>query len=218
MEPSLKSRLRLALQDKNLSAAELAKQSGLKSSFVYDILHEKSVNPSTTKLAKLAEVLDISVTYLAGLDDSPAPRAKPSPEDYVTVSSILVAASAGGGNHVIEEKQGEAYHFRRQWVRDRLNAQVENLRMIFVQGDSMEPTLCSNDMILVDISRTSPSPPGIFVLFDGMGLVAKRVEFLPHLHPPSIRILSDNPQYLPYERALAESQIVGRVVWFAREI
>jgi phage repressor protein C with HTH and peptisase S24 domain len=217
MSGSLKKRLRQLIEEQSIAASELAKKSDLPPSFIYDILNGKSVNPSTARLAKIASVLGVSVTYLAGIEEH-TPRLKPVNDDYVSVSSILVVASAGGGKAAIEEKQGEPYYFRRSWVRDRLHAKPEDLRMIFIEGDSMEPTLCSNDMILVDITKKNPSPPGIFVLFDGLGLVTKRLEFLPNSRPPSLRILSDNPQYHPYERSLNEIQIVGRVVWFAREI
>ncbi len=214
MSTALIKNLKYAMQQRNLSAIELARIADFKPSFIYDILNGKSSNPSSTKLAKLADILEISLTDLLGL----TPTTPASNENYVMISSILVAASAGAGAAVLEEREGEPYYFRRSWVRDRLNATPENLRMIFVQGDSMEPTLCQGDMILVDITQKNPSPPGIFVLFDGLGLVAKRLEFLSHSKPPSIRLLSDNPQYLPYERAIAEVNIIGRVVWFAREM
>jgi phage repressor protein C with HTH and peptisase S24 domain len=218
MASSLSSRLKKAMTEQRLSATELAKAADEKPSFIYDILNEKSVNPSPTRLGRIAESLGLSLEYLAGLETSPKGRLKPTGEGYVEISSILIAASAGAGTAVVEEKQGEPYYFRRSWVRDRLGAKPEDLRMIFVEGDSMEPTLCSGDMILVDITKTNPTPPGIFVLFDGLGLVSKRLEFISHSNPPSIRITSDNPQYQPYERHLAEATIIGRVVWFAREI
>jgi phage repressor protein C with HTH and peptisase S24 domain len=82
----------------------------------------------------------------------------------------------------------------------------------------MEPTLMSGDMVLVDMTRQIPNPPGIFVLNDGMGLVAKRIEAVPNTDPQRIRILSDNPHYSPYEQLLDMVNIVGRVRWFAREM
>jgi hypothetical protein len=45
--------------------------------------------------------------------------------------------------------------------------------------------------VLVDLGRRSPTPPGIFVLHDGMGLVAKRLEYIPNSDPPRVRIISD---------------------------
>ena len=48
----------------------------------------------------------------------------------------------------------------------------------------MMPTLHDGDIVLVDLGRRTPTPPGVFVLYDGMGLLAKRVE---HTSPTAIR-------------------------------
>ena len=87
-----------------------------------------------------------------------------------------------------------------------------------VQGDSMAPTLLSGDTVLVDMTRRAPNPPGIFVLDDGMGLVAKRLEHIPNSDPPRVQIISDNPHYSPYECTAEEVNIIGRVRWYGREI
>jgi phage repressor protein C with HTH and peptisase S24 domain len=55
------------------------------------------------------------------------------------------------------------------------------------------PTLHDGEIVLVDLGRRSPTPPGIFVLHDGMGLVAKRLEHIPNSDPARLRIISDNP-------------------------
>ena len=55
----------------------------------------------------------------------------------------------------------------------------------------MMPTLHDGDIVLV--GRRTPTPPGVFVLYDGMGLVAKRVEHITNSDPPRVRIISDNP-------------------------
>jgi hypothetical protein len=36
------------------------------------------------------------------------------------------------------------------------------------RGDSMMPTLHDGDIVLVDLGRRAPTPPGVFVLYDGM--------------------------------------------------
>jgi len=68
------------------------------------------------------------------------------------------------------------------------------------------------------MTRRAPNPPGIFVLDDGMGLVAKRLEHIANSDPPAVRVISDNGFYSPYERTADEIHIVGRIRWFAREI
>lgn len=219
------------MAERGLSAAQLAKSADIKPSFIYDVIHGKSTNPSVVKLARIADTMDIDITSLLGERQEPSGSLRKdephkrklqldtqSGDDYVTISSILVEASMGGGTIVTTEERGKPYYFRREWIRDRLGVSAQDLRMIFVRGDSMEPSLCAGDMILIDITKKSPTPPGIFVLFDGFGLVAKRLEFISNTNPPAIRIISDNTQYSAYERTIDELHIIGRVVWFAREL
>ncbi len=61
-------------------------------------------------------------------------------------------------------------------------------------------------------------PVRIFVLFDGLGLVAKWLEHVASADPPTVRFISDIPNYGPYERSSEEVNVVGRIRWFAREI
>ncbi len=215
------SRLKESLRNRGLSATELARLADVRTSFIYDVISGKSLNPSTVTLAKVADVLGISLQYLAGAEQEEAPpadaNAMPGPE-YVMLPRLTVEASAGGGAIIATETEEEHYYFRRSWIRNRLMAAPADLRLIFVRGDSMEPTLHDNDIILIDTRRIIPSPPGIFVLFDGFGLVAKRLEYVTNSEPPAVRIISDNPQYGTYERPVAETRIIGRVVWFAHEL
>jgi phage repressor protein C with HTH and peptisase S24 domain len=116
------------------------------------------------------------------------------------------------------EEDGKPYHFQRSWIRHKLRATPADLRIMHVEGDSMLPTLHHGDIVLVDLARRAPTPPGIFVLHDGMGLVAKRLDHIPNSEPPRVRIISDNPLYAPYEGTAEEVNIIGRIRWFAREI
>ena len=215
----LKNRLRKAIDTKGISTAKLAKLCELKPSFIYDILNGKSTNPNTASMARISQALDTNLSDLLGISPDGIEIQRDSSE-YVKVSTILttVAPQEGSAEFALKEKQGEPYYFRQSWVQDRLATKPENLKMVFIEGDNMDPTLCQGDMILIDISKKTPSPPGIFVLFDGMGLVVKRLEFLSHLTPPTLKILSDNPQYPAYESTMEESSIIGRVVWFSREL
>jgi phage repressor protein C with HTH and peptisase S24 domain len=83
---------------------------------------------------------------------------------------------------------------------------------------SMIETIFDNADILVDTSQRVPVPPGIFVIWDGMGIVAKRIDHVPHSEPPKIVIKSINPEYQTYERDGEEVNIVGRVIWAARRL
>jgi hypothetical protein len=65
---------------------------------------------------------------------------------------------------------------------------------------------------MLDYSQTRPSPPGIFILDDGVGLVAKRIEIIPSTTPQMLRISSENSAYSSYQRRIDEVHIIGRVV------
>jgi transcriptional regulator with XRE-family HTH domain len=97
-------------------------------------------------------------------------------------------------------------------VRGYSTSPAVDLRIITVVGDSMEPVLQPGQRVLVDIGDRKPSPPGIFLVWDGQGLVIKRVQLLAHSEPPRVRLTSDNPAYDAHERALDEAQIQGRII------
>lgn len=223
-ENSIGQRLRTEMKKRGVTSAELAKRADVKTSFIYDVISGKSANPSTIKLARVAEMLGVDLSYLVGRADAQIhaifpDRKKPASDDYVTVPRVMVDVSAGGGTIVSAEQEGERYCFRRNWIRDHLGSSPSDLRMLYVRGDSMEPSLYHNDMVLIDTTKKIPSPPGIFVLYDGFGLVAKRLEYVGgDRKQQRLRIISDNAQYSTYERSAEETFIIGRVVWFAREM
>ena len=140
--------------------------------------------------------------------------------DESPLRPVQLVRKAGHRDDLIDDagQLGRVYHFRQSWIRHKLKASPSQLRIMHVEGDSMAPTLLSGDAVLVDMTRRAPNPPGIFVLDDGMGLVAKRLEHIPNSDPPAVRVISDNKHYPEYERTADEIHIVGRIRWFAREI
>lgn len=220
---SFPGRLESRAYQLGLKPAQLAELAGVPRSFIYDILRGRSKRPSRESLARVAEVLKVDVDWLiAGIGqvEGDMPVALNSDDDFVHIRLAAPRASMGGGTVVEddEEDTDRTYQFRRSWIEEHLGVNPSKLRLLHVEGDSMVPTLLSGDMVLVDMTRRVPNPPGIFVLNDGMGLVAKRIEAVPNCEPPRIRILSDNPVYRPYEQLLEMVNIVGRVRWFAREL
>ncbi len=213
-------RLKLEMKRREISSTELARRAGVKTSFLYDIISGKSANPSTVKLGRVAEVLGINLSYLVGSVSNPESGASVlrQADEYCTLARIMVDVSASGSTIISQEYEQERYHFRRSWIEGQLGVSPSDLRLLSVRGDSMEPTLCHNDTVMIDTTKQSPSPPGMFVLFDGFGLVAKRMERTGDSDAPRVRIISDNPQYTTYERSIDEIFVIGRVVWFGREI
>ena len=159
------------------------------------------------------------------------PRARPEPqpvreessgglpEGLVAIPEIDVRAAAGAGAvHDGLEETRDFWYFPDPIIRHEFRARADDLRVITIDGDSMEPLLGSGDRIMVDTSQRVPVPPGIFVIWDGMGLVAKRVEHEPNSEPPQVIIKSVNPDYETYKRDADEVHVVGRVLWAARRL
>lgn len=110
------------------------------------------------------------------------------------------------GNHFVVAEWKIPSDFLQAFVH-----RTSDLKIVRVAGDSMEPDFPAGDRVLVDVSHRVPSPPGVYVLWDGYGLVLKRLELIIG-GSKMVRISSINPAYAPYERALDEIEVNGRVV------
>ena len=222
MRYTIADRLKARARQLGVNAAHVAEMAGVNRSFVYDIMRGRSENPNLERLQLVADALKVDRNWLLhgmGRVEGDSPIINHPDDIFVAIRSVRVSAAMGGGA-VVEQpaEDGKPYHFQKSWIRDRLKARPADLRILHVEGDSMLPTLKDGDVVLVDLSRTAPTPPGLFVLFDGLGLVAKRLEHVADSEPAAVRVISDNPIYAPYERSAEEVNIVGRIRWFAREI
>lgn len=148
---------------------------------------------------------------------STGPDSAPKGFSVVPEIDAQVAAGTGAWNDGREEIE-KGWLFADSVIRHEFRASPGDLRMIAVDGDSMEPLLSSGDRIVIDVSRQAPAPPGIFVIWDGMGLVAKRIEHMPNSDPPRVVLKSLNPEYDSYERLAEEIRVVGRAVWMSRRL
>jgi phage repressor protein C with HTH and peptisase S24 domain len=190
------------------SMRDLGRRAKLGESAVKHIFAGVSQNPRIDTLTKIASALGCAVHDLTG--EEPDDEAIAS-QQMAGVAEIDVSASAGGGALPIAELEIAHWQFPPDFVRSDIRSRSTDLRIITIEGDSMSPTLESGDKAIIDLSRTAPSPPGVFVLWDGLALVAKRLEFIEGSEPHRVRIISDNGRYQAYERTAEEVRVVGRV-------
>ena len=106
-------------------------------------------------------------------------------------------------------------------IRYEAGAAPENLRILRVRGNSMEPEMRDGDRVAVDVSRRLPVTGETFVVWDGNGLVVKRVEPMhsdqvDEDEPPRLKLLSANPDYAPYSRLAQDVHIFGTVLWVVK--
>jgi transcriptional regulator with XRE-family HTH domain len=212
----LAERLKVQMDDTGMNAREIAERASVGRSFIYDILSGKSANPTVSKLAAVAEILGVSVPYLINGEDE-GDEYSSGRQNFITISPISALLSPEGELVIEKASRVAGLSFHKSWIKKRLKIDQENLCIVYVQGDAMTPTLQHEDMLLIDMSQQSPTPPGLYVLYDGIGLAVKRLEYIAGSQPPSVRIISDNGKYNSYEDSLENTRIIGRVVWFSRE-
>lgn len=194
---------------------------GISSQAVSQWLSGKT-HPTGKRLKEIAEVLGTSWEALhadtSAEVKAPTLRTVHTPASHVTIPEYDVVTSAGPG--AVPElcspddglKPAEHWKIPRGYVAAFIES-PEKLAIIRVAGDSMEPEYQAGDRVLIDTSHRIPSPPGIYVLWDGYGLVLKRLELVPGMEEPRrVRIMSINPAYSAYELTLDEIAINGRVV------
>lgn len=128
------------------------------------------------------------------------------------VDELEVSPSAGDGDLAESQAVIRTWTFPRDLVTIATESALDRVKIVRVKGDSMAPTYNALDRIMVDTDDKTPSPGGVFVVWDGLGLVVKRVQLVPHSEPLKVLISSDNAQYKPYERTLDEAYIQGRVI------
>lgn len=145
-----------------------------------------------------------------------------SASEYAHIPLYDVRAAAGKGELVTTEAPVDVLAFKEDWIRRELRVRPEDLRLIYVEGDSMEPDLRAGDIILVDHTDTSARREGIYVLLLDGALLVKTLQRLPG---GVIRVISRNESYEPFsvkvdelETVAATIVIVGRVVWTCRRV
>lgn len=163
----------------------------------------------------MADALD-DVTGQMGREHSR--RRQMRPEDYCLVPLYDVRASAGSGAWNDVERVSKSLAFRREWIASDLRVNPEMLLLVYVAGDSMEPTLSDGDVAMVDRSqRELASQPGVYVFLQEGALMIKRLQQLPGQR---VLVISDNERFARYELSAtdfegdaARASMIGRVVW-----
>lgn len=183
-------------------------------------------------LAKLCEVYRVNPSWiLTGqgplhLPDPSSPDSPVAPADmagldpdvYVYIPLYNVVASGGDGSFLNGEEVIDALAFKREWIRSELRANPKDLALVNMTGESMEPTLGKDDVLLVNRRSGSSRSDGIYLVRAGDALLVKRLQFLPN---GDVRVISDNQAYEPFtvrpESEHTDFKIIGRVVWAGRK-
>lgn len=146
-------------------------------------------------------------------------NAPPANKDYIHIPLYDVHAAAGHGNFIDSENKKDLLLFRRGFIEEELRGQVTDFSLIFVDGESMSPTLRPGEIIMVDHRDQTFQRDGVYVMQMDETLIVKTVRSLPD---NQAEIISDNPAYGKFSINKKEPppgfRVVGRVVWNGRRM
>lgn len=218
-------RLESAMLRAGINQSQLAMAVGLKQPSIGRLLSGET--KTTRALELIAEFLGTTAAYLCGQSDDPdRPRASDrrlafrgfEPEhDADTVELDEIDLRYGlGGTYLDSPVQAEKRQFSRGWLRNFTRTAPEHLFWTIGDGDSMEPTIRSGEVILIDRSQQTPRMgDGIWAIAYGEIGMIKRLRPMPD---GTVEIHSDNPLIPPASAADGELHVIGRVVAVVRKL
>ncbi|MGL5668768.1 MAG: XRE family transcriptional regulator [Shewanella sp.] len=158
-------------------------------------------------------------SYAVNKDTSPlcqTEQTEASMDDFTLIDSYQVFASAGQGSFVSSEQKSDPVPFRTEWLKKE-GLSVDRLAVIRAKGDSMEPTISDDDVILVNLINGDAPRDGLYVLRTADSLFVKRLQFD---ILGGMKVISDNPDHdtvVLTKEQRAEVEIIGRVVWAGKK-
>lgn len=174
--------------------------------------------PPISAIEQLASLYKISSQYLIFGEQSDTPVAystvSANDEDYKDISIYDLAAGAGTGRLVADENIKRRLKFPNWWFNER-GLQHTDVAGLYTKGDSMEPTIPDNSLLLIDQSQTYLSDGKVYVVRVDDELYVKRIK---RILGGGLELISDNPDYrtkvLEKEDLRAENffQVIGQVV------
>ena len=170
-------------------------------------------------LEKISKIVGISLSLLRlggtrpniltdqyagyGLDDSP----------YYPVSFISARPAAGQGSLILEKTIISHLSFRKDWLINKGNP--NSMVCMKVWGESMDPTIPNESVVLIDESQTSIYNNRIYLISTDDGLRIKRL----FKDGNKIYIKSDSsPEEKTEVRVGDHFEVHGRVLWYCMEV
>lgn len=169
---------------------------------------------SIETLERLAKLYKTSPQFLIFGEISPPASDDSNDEEYEDVLVYDVLASAGVGSVIFEENISCRLKFPTWWFAERRLSPAKVIGL-YTKGDSMEPTIPDNSLLLLDRSQTHISDGKIYVVRADDELYVKRIK---RIIGGGIELISDNPHYktreLTKDRLSNQGffEVIGQVV------
>lgn len=210
--------MRNALEARGFSEAAVASRLGVKRNTFNHWLNDRA-EPKFEVLLNFCEITGVEIGDILrrGDDDHINFKLDESDPDFVRIDILDVDLAAGAGRIAPNEEAVGQLAFRADWL-NRIGVNPAEASLVRVEGESMEPTLESGSMVMIDHRNKEPiAKRGVFACRLGDLLVVKRVEV--SIEDRSVMLHSDNPavptRHIPSPDE-ADFEIIGKVVWSAK--
>lgn len=194
-------RLAQAMKYAGYTQGRLAKDVGMAQSSVNKLLKEAN---GSRKTVEIASVLGVRPEWLStgegemasssAREPSALYQVKPSLNGIYRVDVLDVKASAGPGSIVTSDfvETIRAIEYTTEQARALFgNRPATHVKVITVNGDSMDGTISPGDQIFVDTGVTHFDGDGVYVFVFGKTLHVKRLQ----MQRDRLAVISDNPIY-----------------------
>lgn len=199
--------------------AEAARSAGVAKSTLQNWIEGKT-DPSFAGVVRLAQAADIDVAWLVSGEGKPDESLNPEQAPLLSEDKIRIPhydqRSLAPTGELNPSYVVDFVSFAESWIRSLFPGDPARLAFITSVSDSMEPTIRSGDVVLIDTDVKRFVDEGIYVIGTGGPLLLRRIQFL---IDGTVVLRSDNPAYEDerlYAQAAAEANVVGRVRWIGR--
>lgn len=198
-------------EEKGISQAELGRLLGVSQQHIQRF--EKDYPVPVKYASKLAQILDIDIKELLPEELKDISLSDPQ---LVKIDVLDVRACCGNGIESFTENVIGQHLMTLPALREITSAAPENIKIIKAIGESMMPTIHTDDIVWVDISVKTPTSDGLYILCIGSDLLIRRIQINPFDNTAMIR--ADNSQYAPIPHNDYRSiKVIGKVIYHMRK-
>lgn len=198
------ARIEQARKAKDMTQLDLAKRLGISRAAVgqWEI---NSTSPSIAKLEEVAMVLGVEPQYLAYNVKAGEARVVYRSAERDNIQWVPEISFGEGPDDV---KEGDKWGVPAEYLVRELHAEPTQTALSTVNSHAVEPEFEYGDKVFIDRSDKKPSPAGIFMFWDGIGIAFGRMQAIPG-KDPHIRVSQKGSD--AYDVPFDDIKIIGRV-------
>lgn len=213
---NMSERIAFALSTSGKQPRDLAKEIGISVARISQ-LKSGSGGIKAENLFSFARATKCSPRWLAEGIGNPTDT-ESQLQDFTTIPFYSAKGTTFSNHQNDSSSPPDGLVFKRDWL-NHMQLQIQSLKVAYAQDSSMEPTLASGDVLLIDESQTEPSNRRIYAILRPDGeLIIKRL-VLTMTSGWIIRSDHEDKRQYPDETAsdstIGHLNILGRVVWHA---